>query len=141
MRSRGVWGADTRIQVPFFDVDVMQVVWHGHYVKYLEQARCTLLDGLGYNYHEMTASGYAWPVVDLQLRYVNPAVFGQWIVVRAELVEWRNRLVIHYLIRDEVSGQRLTRASTTQVAVEIATREMQLTSPPVLLQAVDRILA
>ena len=37
------------IEVPFFDVDVMQIVWHGHYVKYLEVARCAFLDAIGYN--------------------------------------------------------------------------------------------
>ena len=40
MRSRGVLHVDTEILVPFFDVDTMHVVWHGHYVKYLEVARC-----------------------------------------------------------------------------------------------------
>jgi acyl-CoA thioesterase FadM len=33
-----------------FDVDTMNVVWHGHYVKYLEVARCALLDKIGHNY-------------------------------------------------------------------------------------------
>jgi acyl-CoA thioester hydrolase len=32
MRSKGVLHTDTEIQVPFFDVDTMHVVWHGHYV-------------------------------------------------------------------------------------------------------------
>ncbi|WP_258031844.1 acyl-CoA thioesterase [Campylobacter concisus] len=37
-------------KVAFFDVDSMEVMWHGNYVKYLEMARCELLDKLGYNY-------------------------------------------------------------------------------------------
>jgi hypothetical protein len=37
--------------------------------------------------------------------------------VRADLVEWKNRLKIHYLISDAETGERLTRASTVQVAV------------------------
>jgi acyl-CoA thioester hydrolase len=44
MRSPGVLHVDTEILVPFFDVDSMNVVWHGHYVKYLEVARCALLE-------------------------------------------------------------------------------------------------
>ena len=73
MRSKGVIHEDTEILVPFFDVDTMHVVWHGHYVKYLEVARCALLDKLGHNYTHMLDSGYAWPVIDLQLRYVRGA--------------------------------------------------------------------
>ncbi|MGC5699941.1 acyl-CoA thioesterase [Pseudomonas sp. NFXW11] len=140
MRSTGVIHADTQILVPFFDVDTMHVVWHGHYVKYLEVARCALLDKLGHNYNQMLESGYAWPVIDLQLRYVRGAVFGQTLNVRASLVEWENRLKINYLITDLASGQRLTRASSVQVAVEIASREMQLASPKVFTDAVARAL-
>lgn len=140
MRSQGVLHTDTEILVPFFDVDSMNVVWHGHYVKYLEVARCALLDRIGHNYNAMVESGYAWPVIDLQLRYVRAAVFGQTLNVRASLVEWENRLKIHYLISDVQTGERLTRASSVQVAVDISSREMQLASPKVFTDAVERAL-
>ena len=140
MRSKGVLHIDTEVLVPFFDIDTMHVVWHGHYVKYLEVARCALLDHIGHNYTHMLDAGYAWPVIDLQLRYVRGATFGQRINVRASLVEWENRLKINYLISDAVSGERMTRASSVQVAVDIASGEMQLASPQVMLDAVARVL-
>jgi acyl-CoA thioester hydrolase len=141
MRTKGVLHIDTDVLVPFFDVDAMDMVWHGHYVKYLEIARCALLDAIGHNYTQMTASGYVWPVVDLQLRYVGPARFGQRLIVRADLIEWQNRLKIHYLISDAASGQRLTRASTVQVAVSRERGELQLVSPKAFTEAVERKLA
>jgi acyl-CoA thioester hydrolase len=141
MRSKGVLHTDTEILVPFFDVDSMNVVWHGHYVKYLEVARCALLDKIGHNYSAMSDSGYAWPVIDLQLRYVRGAVFGQTLNVRANLVEWENRLKINYLISDLETGERLTRAVSVQVAVNMHNREMQLASPKVFTEAVERMLA
>ena len=140
MRSKGFLYTDTEIVVPFFDVDSMHVVWHGHYVKYLEVARCALLDRIGHNYDAMVASGYAWPVIDLQLRYVRGAVFGQKLNVRASLVEWENRLKINYLISDLATGERLTRAVSVQVAVDMSSREMQLASPKVFTDAVERVL-
>jgi acyl-CoA thioester hydrolase len=128
------WSAEAEIQVQFFDLDPMEVVWHGHYVKYLETARCALLDTIDYNYAQMKASGYAWPVIDMHLRYVDSARFGQRLKVRAEIVEWENRLKIDYLIIDPANGRRLLRGSTTQVAVDMATREMCFVSPAVLFQ-------
>ena len=133
-KSRSDWSAEAEIQVQFFDLDPMEVVWHGHYVKYLEMARCALLDTIDYNYAQMKASGYAWPVIDMRLRYVDSARFGQRLKIRAEIVEWENRLKIDYLITDAASGHRLLRGSTTQVAVDMATREMCFVSPAVLLQ-------
>jgi acyl-CoA thioester hydrolase len=128
------WSAEIELQVQFFDLDPMEIVWHGNYVRYLEVARCALLDQIGYNYQEMKDSGYAWPIIDLHLRYAGPASFGQKLKLRASIVEWENRLKIDYLITDAASGRRLTRASTTQVAVDITTREMCFVSPPILLQ-------
>lgn len=141
MRSPGVLHVDSEILVPFFDVDSMLVVWHGHYVKYLEVARCALLDRLQHNYVQMQDAGYAWPVIDLQLRYIRGATFGQRLIVRASLVEWENRLKINYLILDAVTGERMTRASSVQVAVDIASREMLMASPQVMIDAVEKALS
>ena len=128
------WCAEAELQVQFFDLDPMEIVWHGRYVQYLEVVRCVLLDQIGYNYVQMKASGYAWPVIDLHLRYVAPATFGQRLKLRADIVEWENRLKIDYLITDAVSGKRLNRASTTQVAVDMVSGEMCFVSPPILLE-------
>jgi acyl-CoA thioester hydrolase len=127
------WWAVVDMQVQFFDLDPMQIVWHGNYIRYLEVARCALFDKIDYNYAQMGESGYSWPVVDLQLRYIASARFGQRLRLRADIVEWENRLKIEYLITDATTGARLTRASTTQVAVDMASGEMCFVSPPVLL--------
>lgn len=128
------WFAEIEMQVQFYDLDPMQIVWHGNYVKYLETVRCALLEKIGYNYPEMKESGYVWPIIDMHLRYAGSAVFGQRLTLRAEIVEWENRLKIEYLISDAATGKRLNRASTTQVAVELASGEMCFVSPPILLQ-------
>jgi len=140
MRKQGVLQAEVEIQIPFFDVDSMDVVWHGHYVKYLEIARCALLDKINYGYIQMRESGFAWPVIDLQMRYIRPARFGQYVRVRADLVEWENRLKLNYLVMDAATGERMSRGSSVQVAVDMESGEMQLVSPKILLDAVERIL-
>lgn len=140
MRKDGVLQAEVEMLVPFFDVDSMDVVWHGHYVKYFEVARCALLERIGHNYQQMRDAGYAWPIIDVQLRYMRGARFNQRIVVRADLVEWENRLKINYLIRDAKTAERMTRGSSVQVAVEIASGEMLLASPRVFVEAVERAL-
>ncbi|UPG87111.1 acyl-CoA thioesterase [Luteibacter aegosomatis] len=141
MRAKGMLAVEIDLVVPFFDVDSLEVVWHGHYVKYLEVARCALLEDIGHDYVRMKDTGYAWPIIDLQVRYARAARFGQRLRVRAELVEWENRLKIHYTLSDAASGERLTRASTIQVAVRLADGEMQLVSPQVFVDDVMQRLA
>jgi acyl-CoA thioester hydrolase len=122
------------LEVPFHDVDAMGIVWHGHYAKYFEIARCALLESIDYNYHQMKASGYSWPVVDMHVRYVKSATFRQKIIVVATLVEWENRLKVGYLIKDAADGRRLITGSTTQVAVDMRAEELCFVSPAVLFE-------
>lgn len=131
---KGIHHTEIDMEIPFHDVDMMEVVWHGHYAKYFEIARCSLLEKINYNYPQMRASGYSWPVIDLRVRYIKPAVFGQIITILAEIVEWENRLKINYLITDKFTGSRLTKGYSIQVAIDRDTNEMCFESPAVLFE-------
>ncbi|BBQ54486.1 MULTISPECIES: acyl-CoA thioesterase [Aeromonas] len=125
--------AEVDVTVPFHDVDMMAVAWHGHYLRYIELARCALLDRIDYNYPQMEASGYLWPVIDVRMKYIAPLRFGQTVRVRATLVEYQHRLKIDYLLYDPQSGKRTSKGYTVQVAVSKQSGEMCLASPQVLL--------
>ena len=133
--------ASVVVEVPFHDVDVMSVAWHGHYVKYFEIARCALLRRFDYDYPQMKASGYVWPVVECHLKYVRPALYGQQLRVEASLVEYENRIKISYVIFDALSGERMTKGYTTQVAVDARTQELQFISPPIVQANLERACA
>nr|WP_033114583.1 thioesterase family protein [Aeromonas lacus] len=125
--------AEVDVTVPFHDVDMMAVAWHGHYLRYIELARCALLDRIDYNYPQMEASGYLWPVIDVRMKYIAPLRFGQTVRVRATLVEYQHRLKIDYLLYDPQSGKRTSKGYTVQVAVSKQSGEMCFASPQVLL--------
>lgn len=127
------------LETQFYDLDPMGVVWHGNYTRFFEQARCKLLDKIGYNYTEMKDSGYVWPIVDLHTKYVRPVRFPQQIVIETTLVEYLNRIKISYILRDD-AGNILTKATTTQVAVDAATGELCLESPAVFRARVEALL-
>ena len=125
--------AELELRVPFHDVDAMGVVWHGNYFRYLEQARCELLRQIDYDYRQMEASGYLWPVVDTRLKFIAPLRFDQLIRVCVSVSEYENRLRLEYQILDSESGVRACKGYTIQVAVAQPSGEMQLVSPPILL--------
>lgn len=130
----------TPLQIPFQDVDMFSIVWHGNYPRYLEIARCQLLEQIDYTYMDMKASGYFFPIVDMKLRYIRPIEFEQKIVVIARLKEWQNWIRINYDIVDANSGRRLTKAVTRQVAVQLESRTMLDESPEILISKVNHAL-
>jgi acyl-CoA thioester hydrolase len=124
--------------VPFHDVDLAGVVWHGHYMKYLENARWAVMNRIGFGLDAMLESGYIWPVIGLEVKYIRAARYGERLRVHASIVEWEAKLVLNYLILDAQDATRIGRAQTTQVAVERETGTLQLVSPACLT---DRVRA
>ena len=120
---------DTIIRVEFYDLDPMDVVWHGNYVKYLEVARCDMLAKLGYNYVDMKNDGYAYPVATMEMKYIKPCTFGQELKVVSMVEEIEPALVIKYVIFDNKTGEKMFKAKTMQIAVDINTRKTVYEAP------------
>jgi acyl-CoA thioester hydrolase len=125
--------AEAEIEVPFQDLDPMQVAWHGNYFRYFEAARVKLLRMIDYDYPVMQASGYSWPLIEAHVRFIQALRYGQLIRVQAGLVEWENRLRLEYQVQDAATAKRLTTGHTIQCAVDAKSGELQLVSPPALL--------
>ena len=123
--------ASVDLTVPFHDADPAGVAWHGNYFRYFDDARCALLDKLGYSYRQMLVSGYYWPIVQADVKYTRAIPFDSRITVTARLLEWEYRLKIAYEIFDS-EGSRTTTGHTIQVAVSAATGEMHIGAPDVL---------
>lgn len=138
MRKQGAIRAEIEVEVPFHDVDLAGVVWHGHYIKYLENARWAVMNRIGFTLEAMLASGYIWPVIGLEVKYIRAARYGERLRVQASIVEWDAKLVLNYLVLGAQDGTRIGRAQTTQVAVGRETGTLQLVSPACLT---DRVRA
>lgn len=141
MRTPGLFSCETEIEVPFNDLDPLEIVWHGNYLRYYEIARCHLLRLIDYDYPTMRESGYAWPIVECQLKYVAAARFAQHLKITTTVLEYEHRLKIAYRTIDAETGVLINKAVTTQVAVEMASGEMQFVSPPALTERITRYLA
>lgn len=138
-RGRRQWlvSAAVEREVEFPDLDPMAITWHGHYLRYFESARVALMRKIGYDYPDMQASGFTWPIIEANLRYVQASRYAQRLRVEAGLEEWELRLRIGYLVTDAASGARITTGYTIQCAVD-ARGELQLAVPGILLERLEK---
>jgi len=128
---------ETVLEVPFHDVDAMGVAWHGHYVKYLEIARTAMMRQVGLDWQQMKDWGVIWPVVTCNLKYIRPLKYGQSVRVQCSLLEYQQRIRITYLLSDALTGERVNKAETIQLAVDSATGELLFECPRVLTEALE----
>lgn len=130
---------EKKITAEFFDVDAMNIVWHGNYVKFMEVARCSLLDKIGYGYKEMIKDGFAYPVTSINLKYVRSVYFSDTVNIKTYLVEYENCIKIKYEIFNE-KGELCTKAESTQMALKLETNESCFECSPTFIQRVEKIL-
>jgi len=145
MKSKEVNGpynihAEAEITVEFFDLDPLGIVWHGNYVNYFEVGRRALLEKIGYSYNEMHESGYSFPVIEVSAKYLNSLRLNERALIKAILMEYENRLLIRYEIRNAQTGVLTTKGSSTQMAFDMRTRESCFVCPPILIEKVEAFI-
>ena len=125
----------TQIKVPFYDLDPMNIVWHGNYVKYIEEARCDFFEKLNYNYTSMYNDGVMYPIAKMDLKFIKSAKFGDNLVVECILKELEPAIVIKYNIYS--GGEIILSASTMQMAVDAKTGATLYQAPEKLVKAIE----
>lgn len=110
----------TRTTVRFSEVDAMQVVWHGEYVRYFEDGRESFgREYPGIGYMDFFAHGYTAPIVDLQLQYVAPLTINDVAIIETRYIETvAAKLCFEYIVRREPDGTLMARGSSVQVFLD-----------------------
>lgn len=129
--------AQVSLEIPFHDVDMLCIAWHGHYYKYFEIARTELYRKYDCDVAQLKELGYYLPITDSSCRYVSPLKYGMTVSIEATLEEWEYRLVVKYRIFDSQTGKKLARGATTQVSVVGETHTLCMVTPQAI---VDKFL-
>lgn len=118
------------LEVRFCEVDAMNIVWHGHYIKYLEDGREDFGRQYGLSYSSLAQAGYGIPIVELELSYKQSLRYGDALVVETRYVASPSpKLCFEYRIRHATSGQLMCTGRTTQVFIN-AQQQLELLPPP-----------
>ena len=127
---------EVKMKVSFFDLDPMQIVWHGNYLKYFDIARSELFDVLGvdlFEFHERTR--YICPIIRSSVKHIRPLKRGDEFICRATVKDARTKIVVAFEIRLVEDGTSCARGTTEQAAVLVPEMEMVYTIPEEIRRA------
>ena len=85
---------ETQIRVRYAETDQMGVVYHSNYFLYFETARAESIRQLGFTYAGMEKMGIIMPVIEVQCRYLRPALYDALLTIKMILTE----LPVHHKI-------------------------------------------
>ncbi|MBO5717167.1 MAG: acyl-CoA thioesterase [Alistipes sp.] len=115
----------TQIRVEYHHTDQMGIVHHSNYIKFFEVARTEWLRAIGLTYAEMERRGVMMPIVDVAIKYRQPAYYDELISVTAMVEELpMARMVFNYVVRGE-DGRDIASGSTTLGFIDSVTRRPQ----------------
>jgi len=116
--------------VRFSEVDSMQIVWHGHYVKYMEEGREDFGRKFGINYMLIKANGFMAPVVKLTCDYKKALSYDDRVIVETSYVDSAAaKLIYAFKIFRASDNELVATGESVQVFLDME-RELVLTIPP-----------
>lgn len=120
MEKKRELSLEKELEIRFSEVDMMNVVWHGNYPLYLEDAREAFGAEYGLSYKRYIDELIMAPIVDMRISYKRPLRFGMKPTIR---ITYRPsdaaKIIFDYVIYDKQSGEQYLSASTVQVFMDM----------------------
>jgi acyl-CoA thioester hydrolase len=123
----------TEVKVRFGEVDSMGIVWHGNYVKYIEEGRESFGKRYGISYLDIYANNVMAPVVNMNIDFKKQVQYGDVLVIETEFInQVAAKFVFNYKIFRKSDNELVATAQSTQVFIDL-NREMILYPPDFVL--------
>lgn len=107
---------EKELEVRFSEVDLMKVVWHGSYPLYFEDAREEFGREWGLSYQQYMDKQIFAPIVELNIKYKKPIIYGDKPVVRITYVPTSAaKVIFEYEIFNPQDGSIYATARSVQV--------------------------
>ncbi len=130
MKHQHIKSHEARFSVPFHDLDPMQVVWHGNYLKYFDVTRAGLFDSIGvdlYAFYEKTK--YIFPIIKTSTKHIFPLRHRDEFTCKASLRDASSKIIIDFEIRLLADNRLCARGRSEQAAVKYPEMEILFRIP------------
>ena len=119
------------MKVAFHDLDPLQIVWHGNYLKYFDVARFALFASVGVDlYQYMLTEKYVFPVTRSAVKHIMPLRAFDEFVCRATVTEAQYKIAMKFEIRKKDAERTIcARGTSEQLAVRFPEMEMEFAIP------------
>jgi len=123
----------TEVKVRFGEVDSMGIVWHGNYVKYIEEGRESFGKKYGISYLDIYANNVMAPVVNMNIDFKKQVQYGDQLIIETEFINQEAaKIIFHFKIFRKSDNELVVTAESTKVFIDLK-REMLLYPPQFVL--------
>jgi acyl-CoA thioester hydrolase len=106
------------IQISYADTDMMGVIYHANYIKWLELGRAQLIEDVGFDYLDMEKLGYYAPVYNLEITYKKSIKLGDKAFVKTWVEENHGLRTVYGFQIVNGEGEVCAEGTTTHIVVK-----------------------
>lgn len=120
----------TEVLIRFNEADPLGIVWHGHYIRYFEDAREAFGKEHGLGYLDFFKEGVVIPIIHASCDYKRSLRFGESVTVEATYNPCEAaKINFSYRLFNE-KKELVATGSTVQVFLDKENLSLLLTNPP-----------
>ena len=100
-------------KINYYETDRMGVVHHSNYIRFLEEARCNLLDRIDMPFDLLEENGITIPVLGVNVDYKYHVTYGDTILIKLSIKEYNGvRMTVGYEVTNKENGNILLTGET-----------------------------
>lgn len=127
---------EEKVRVKYAETDQMGYVYYGNYATYYEVARTEMLRKTGFSYKELEEIGVMMPVLEMNIKYHQPAKYDDLLTIRVIIKEKPSvRIKFDYEVYNE-QGVLLNTGMTQLVFVDMK-RNRPCRAPEVFMKKME----
>lgn len=114
-------------RINYYETDRMGVVHHSNYIRFLEEARCQMLDANGMPYSSFEEQGVMIPVLGVNCHYKQHVTFDDIIVIKPFVKDFNGvRLTMGYEIINKKTGGLVLTGETKHCFTDMHLKPIRL---------------
>lgn len=114
-------------RINYYETDRMGVVHHSNYIRFLEEARCQMLDDNNMPYSAFEAQGVMIPVLGVNCDYKLHVTFDDIIEIKPFVKDFNGvRLTMGYQITNKKTGDLVLTGETKHCFTDLNLRPIRL---------------
>lgn len=114
-------------KINYYETDKMGIVHHSNYIRFLEEARCYMLDNLNMSYSEYEANNIMIPVLGVKCSFKKHVTFDDIILIQPFVKDFNGvRLTMEYNITKKDTGEVVLKAETSHCFTDNTLRPIRL---------------
>lgn len=107
-----------KVPIRYYETDGMAIVHHSNYIRWFEDARCAMMEEVGWPYWKVEEMGIMIPVLSASCQYLKRVKYGEQIEIAVRVKAYTGvKLMLSYEVREQQTKEIRAEGETSHTFI------------------------